>query len=168
PQSPNPKRQRNPKLQTPNGASIPRYWSLELGASLGFGFWDLDFSFIAQRLHRIDFHRPSRREPAGEQSSGDEQHRDGSESEWIGRADTKKQTAQKARQHHRSDQTEHYPRACQLETTPQHEGQHRVPLRAQRHANTNLASALSDGPGNHSVNPDHCEKERSPGEERHH
>src|SRR6266404_3657207 len=56
-QIPNTKLQRNPKLQTPNGASLPPYWSLEFGASLGFGFWDLELSFVPQRLPVFDVKR---------------------------------------------------------------------------------------------------------------
>src|SRR5436309_3001428 len=76
-QIPNTKLQRNPKLQTPNGASLPPYWSLEFGASLEFGFgafvrtaapprlrcsaFDVGCSmfvlFVTQGLHWIDLRR---------------------------------------------------------------------------------------------------------------
>jgi len=61
-------RGQNTKIQTPNSGEIPsckpqtapRYrhiWSLEFGASLGFGFWFLEFSFVSQRLHPFDVQR---------------------------------------------------------------------------------------------------------------
>src|SRR5947208_6903408 len=71
------KLQRNPNAQIPNPkpAAAPGAWSLDLGASLGFGFWDLDFSFITQRLHRIDLGRAAgrqdRRDDSGEGQSDD-------------------------------------------------------------------------------------------------
>src|SRR5947208_11035365 len=52
-QSPNPKRQRNPKHQVPNHAAEAPGWRLRFGAYLGFGFWDLEFSFFVIRESRF-------------------------------------------------------------------------------------------------------------------
>src|SRR5256886_8497972 len=56
-QTPNPKRQRNPKHQVPNHAPEAPGWRLRFGAYLGFGFWDLEFSFVSQRLPTFDVRR---------------------------------------------------------------------------------------------------------------
>src|SRR5438132_1106034 len=90
-QTPNPKRQRNPKLQIPNGASIPRYWSLELGASLGFGFWDLEFSFVSQRLHRIDLRRATGGKQTGHASNRAESQRHGAKDPRVRGSNAKQQ-----------------------------------------------------------------------------
>src|SRR5207253_10686233 len=71
------KLQRNPNAQIPNPkpAADPEAWSLELGASLGFGVGDLYSLFIPQRLHRIDLRRAAgrqdRRDDSGEGQSND-------------------------------------------------------------------------------------------------
>ena len=45
-------------------------------------------SFVPQCLHRVDPRGPPGRQPAGEESNGEEQQRDGCESKWIGWADS--------------------------------------------------------------------------------
>src|SRR2546430_11196231 len=70
-QSPYPKRQRKPKLQVPNGAAEAPRWRLTFGAYLGFGFWDLGFSFVSQRHHRIDSRGAPRRPDAGQQAGSE-------------------------------------------------------------------------------------------------
>src|SRR5436190_11404172 len=69
-QIPNSKFQINPKHQDPKLVAGSARWSLRFGASLEFGCWNLELSFVSQRLHRIDFGRTA----SGEQTS---QQRDG-------------------------------------------------------------------------------------------
>src|SRR5438309_6678258 len=84
-QIPNPKRQRNPKHQVPNHAPEAPGWRLRFGAYLGFGFWDLEFSFVSQRLHRIDLGRSAGRHVAGHQRNRDEQRDHAREGRGVGR-----------------------------------------------------------------------------------
>src|SRR5437870_678410 len=68
------KLQGNPDAQIPNPK--PAAWSLDLGASLGFGVWDLYSLFITQRLHWIDLRRASGGNKARQPSHTDQQQRE--------------------------------------------------------------------------------------------
>src|SRR5438094_697284 len=116
-------------------------------------------SFITQCLHRIDFCGAARREETSKQRSGDEQDWDGCKSEGISWGDPEQQAAQNPCQRDRTDQSKHDSRRGESETAPQHQGQDRFALRAQRHADTDLTRALTDRPGDDSVNAHHREKQ---------
>jgi hypothetical protein len=49
-QVPNPKLQRSSKLQTSNGPRTRSVWSLEFGASLELGAWDLELRALLRAL----------------------------------------------------------------------------------------------------------------------
>src|SRR5438552_11356654 len=89
-QIPNTKLQRNPKHQTPMAAAQPVYWSLRFGASLVFGAWCFELSFVSQRLHRIDACRATGRQQAGKQRDGGEEERRSSQHDRVGRLRLKK------------------------------------------------------------------------------
>ena len=105
-QKPSSKHQRNPKFQAPNrgpriefGAwSLELLWCLELGVwcfQLGawslvfgvfillYGAWFLEFSFVSQRLHRIDSRCPAGWQPTGEDGHTHQKERDYCESHRI-------------------------------------------------------------------------------------
>src|SRR5262249_18360379 len=63
-------------------------------------------SFVAQRLHRIDFGGPTRRDVARKKRNATEQQRDGDKRQGIGRSHSEEQRGKKARQSQRASDTE--------------------------------------------------------------
>src|SRR5207249_780666 len=90
----------NPKSQISNieSLALAQVWSLGVEASLGFGVWCLEFSFVSQRFHRIDARGAPRRQPTCQGSHGNQKHRDCGQRRWIRWVNAEEQAAQRARQ----------------------------------------------------------------------
>src|SRR5208337_3996038 len=97
-----------------------------------------------------------------------EQQRDRSERESVGAADAVELVSQETGQHQRNDRANDQAGEGQDEGLPQHELVDLAFLRAECHANSDLARALSRGVGNNSVDADssqqHGEEAKGAGE----
>src|SRR5213593_1426900 len=74
-QIPSSKLQINPKLQIPTieSTALAGVWSFGIGASLGFGAWWLELSFIAECLHRLHAGGTVRRKVTGQKGDCSEE-----------------------------------------------------------------------------------------------
>src|SRR6266511_784062 len=113
-------------------------WSFEIGASLVFGFWSLEFSFVSQCLHRLHAGGTPRREVTGEKGDCSEERGNGGEGRRLSRTDSEEQTADPACHDEGAHETHRDAQADQLHPTADDEPEHIATLRAQCHPDADL------------------------------
>src|SRR6185312_16389705 len=99
-------------------------------------------SFMAQRLHRIEFCGAASRQPAGQQGHSRQGHRYSKKSQWIRRFYRVEQPRQISRQGKRPEQPDRHPGQRQPQSAADHKTEHITLLSAQGHPHTDLAPAL--------------------------
>src|SRR4051812_30840517 len=108
-------------------------------------------SLVPNRPRRIPPCRPSRRQPARQHRDPEQTDGDRRERQRIGRFDAVEHALHEAREHHRSDETEHDPDDREREPAPDHQSQHVAALRAECEPHPDLALALAHEVGEHPV-----------------
>src|SRR5689334_15906659 len=113
---------------------------------------------VAQDHDRIDTQRARSGNQTSEQRNQSEQNHDHHKRERIGRRHSKQQALDKTCQHKRRHHADPNPDTNQQESAPEDQFQDRGRLRAERHANPDLARVLGHRVTHHAVNADQREQ----------
>src|SRR4029453_2028409 len=107
--------------------------------------------FRPQCHHRIDACGAARRQPAGDQRNDCEREQGEAQSRRIGSAHAIKHTLQAATGTDRAEQSHNQTGNDEAHSLAENETENIRALRSERETNTELAGALRDGQGHHSI-----------------
>src|SRR6266403_988758 len=120
--------------------------------------------FGAQSLNRVDTCSAARREQTGRQCDRREQNCCAAEQHWVVRRNLIELRRDQPAEREGGDNAQREAGDHRLHSLAHDEPQDIARLRAERHADADLAGALLDGVGNSAVNPNAREQERNAGE----
>src|SRR2546429_1106437 len=124
-----------------------------------FGVWFLEFSFVSQRLHRIDIRRTARGDVAREEGNSTQESGNARKSEGVKRAKPEEQSGKEPGRRGRSGESYHHPQRHRPHALTQNQPQDVSSSGSQRNADADLVRAPYHREAHHAVNPHGSEQQ---------